>query len=178
MNQKDRNEVVQILVVGFDRKLTKPERRRLAELTGYYMQEKKGAPPREKRGLPRISESNFRTAAAFKELAEKILGRTIWVTPSWKEGYPKGKQRSLAAKARQEERANANLDGKSLSDMVEVRGDEKAYRSAYNAVSRDVAAARPRILNEALHKATYNTVISDIANGMAAILRRSIPPTE
>lgn len=175
MNQKDRNEVVQIIVVGLSRKLTKPERRRLAELTGYYMQEKKGAPPREKRGLPRISEANFRTAAAFKELAEQILGRAIGVTPAWREGYPKGRQRSLTAKARQEERASAHLGGQSLNDMVEVHGDdERAYRSAYNAVSRDVAAARPLIL----HKANYKMVISDIANGMAAILRRTIPPTK
>lgn len=176
MTQDERYEVVKLVAVGLGRKLTKPERRRLAILAGYYMQEKKGPPPKDKRLLPRICEANFRTPAAFKDLAEKILGKPIWVTPSWKEGYPAGQRRSKAVATRQEEYATRYLNGERLGDMAceiaRQNGDETAegLRSAYNALSRDIMSALPKVSFE--RTGQQSKTISDIAAGMAAIYKR------
>lgn len=119
------------------------ERERLAELASFY-RGGKGAPPKEKRHLPRITDADFKTPESMKQLCERIIGRPIWVTPEkLKTGRPEGSidnqvhARKVAA-AKQSKNGNRS---KLVDDKLEKmkHQDASAFYSAERMVKRDVA---------------------------------------
>ncbi|BET57918.1 hypothetical protein [Geobacter sp. 60473] len=188
MTPEEYKEVIQlVIVVGFSRKLTKAERRRLANLTGYFMQERQGPAPKDKRHLPRITEADFRTREAYKQLAEKILQRPIAASPCWSEGWRKGQFRCQEVRERKEKRATTfieadlhdsimkiyyDLADEILADREDARTDCDAQRSAINIVARDIKDVRVQVLDNGWLRPH---VMSDIATGMANLLKKHTP---
>lgn len=188
MTLEEYKEVIQlVIVVGFSRKLTKAERKRLADLTGYFMKEGKGAIPKDKRHLPRITEADFRTREAYKQLAEKILQRPIAASPYWSEGWKKGQVRCQEVRERKEKRATTFIEADlndpimtiycDLADEIlaareDGRTDCDAQRSAINIVARDIKDVRVQVFDNVWLRPH---VMSDIATGMATLLKKHTP---
>lgn len=101
-------ETMEIIMHGFNHKLTPMEISRLAKLVGYY-RGGKGRPPKDKQHLHRITDADFDTPEAYKSLVERIIGKPVRITPVWKRQRPKG-SKSQQVKTRKLERYQLEVD--------------------------------------------------------------------
>lgn len=180
-SEQRHKEIMKIIVIMLNgRRPTRPERKRLAELTGFYISGR-GSMSKDKRHLPRMTDADFATPESMKRLCERIMGRPVLVTPEplRKKGRPKGScdNRVHDRKISTAEKAQRGGRPALVSEKLDVyhRQDADGYDHVNRMIARDIQEGKAILHKneEVRNKADeYREIAINIAHSLRNLYKK------